>query len=354
MACPTPATAPLVAPTRTARDARGRTLEDLRLSLTDRCNLRCAYCMPEEDYVWLPREDVLDAEEVERLVRAFVAVGVTKVRLTGGEPLVRADAVEIVARLAAIPGVRDLALTTNATLLAPRAAALAEAGLDRVTVSLDTLRPDRHRALTRRDNHAAALAGLRSLDEAGFRGTKVNAVVVRDVNDDELDDLLALGAEVGAEVRFIEYMDVGGATGWTQEAVVGAAEILERLAARHGPIDAAPAPPSAPARRYRLGDGRTFGIVSSVSAPFCHACGRSRVTADGRWFHCLYAAEGTDLRAPLRAGLGVAALAEQLAAGWAARADQGAVDRLAASPRAAVPVQVLRRDPHLEMHTRGG
>ncbi len=348
-----PTAAPVAAPPRTL-DRRGRAVQDLRLSVTDRCNLRCSYCMPEEHYEWLPREDILTAHEIGRVVAAFASVGATKVRLTGGEPLLRHDLVDIVARIAAVPGVEDVALTTNGTLLATRAAALRAAGLQRVTVSLDTLRPERHEAITRRANHGAVVEGLRALAASGFTGTKVNTVVMRGVNDDELEDLLALGREVGAEVRFIEYMDVGGATGWRPDVVVSAGEILERLSASHGPVTALPTPPSAPARRYALASGQSFGIVSSVTTPFCGSCGRSRVTADGRWFHCLYATTGIDLRGPVRAGLDSTELADLVARHWAERDDQGAVDRAALAETAAVPVQILRRDPHLEMHTRGG
>jgi cyclic pyranopterin phosphate synthase len=336
-------------------DARGRPLQDLRLSVTDRCNLRCAYCMPEEDYVGLPRADVLDVDELTRLVEAFVAAGVSKVRLTGGEPLLRRDLPDLVARIAALDGITDLALTTNGTLLGDAASALRAAGLHRVSVSLDTLRPERHHQLTRRDNHGAVLAGIAAAGDAGFTGTKINAVVVRGVNDDEVADLLRFGAAHRAEVRFIEYMDVDGATGWDPRHVVTRSEVLDLITERLGPVRPLPAPPSAPARRYRLGDGTSFGIVASTSAPFCATCDRSRVTADGRWYRCLYATHGDDLRGALRRGATGGELRDRIVAGWSGRRDQGAVDRLAlGDARAATPVEVTRRDPHREMHTRGG
>ncbi|HVV34985.1 MAG TPA: GTP 3',8-cyclase MoaA [Acidimicrobiales bacterium] len=336
-------------------DARGRPLRDLRLSVTDRCDLRCSYCMPEQDYTWLPREDILTFEECERVVAAFAAVGVRSVRITGGEPLLRRDLPAVVARIANVEGIDEVSLTTNGTQLARYASELKAAGLARVTVSLDTLRPERHLAITSRDNHATVLAGIGAVSGAGFGGTKINTVVVRGVNDDELVDLLDFAAVIEAEVRFVEYMDVGGATRWESEKVVSAAEILARVGDALGPPLAIGSRASAPAVRYQLPDGRVFGIIASTTTPFCAACDRSRVTADGVWYRCLYATGGTDLRAPLRAGASTDDLARLIAGVWSERADQGAVDRLSADHRAAsVPVTLLKRDPHLEMHTRGG
>lgn len=338
----------------TVADLRGRPLRDLRVSVTDRCNLRCAYCMPEEHYRWLPHESHLSVTELASVVQAFVATGVRKVRLTGGEPLLRRDLPELVARVAALQQVTDLAITTNGTLLAGAAEDLRSAGLDRVTVSLDTLRAERHLALTRRDNHADVLAGLDALGAAGFSGTKINTVVMRGVNDDELVDLVQFAPTVGAEVRFIEYMDVGGATHWSPESVVSAAEILERLADALGQVAPAPARSSAPARRYSTTDGHTFGIVASTSTPFCATCDRSRLTSDGRWFHCLYAEQGIDLGRAVRGGADTRYLEALIRDQWSLRQDQGALDRLGLDDRRATPVRVLRADPHREMHTRGG
>lgn len=343
--------------TRVARvtDLLGRPLMDLRLSVTDRCNLRCAYCMPEERYTWLPRADILTLEELRHLVDVFASLGVTKVRITGGEPLLRRNLVELVRQIANKPTISDLAMTTNGVLLAAYAGELRTAGLGRVTVSLDTLRPDQFERLSRRANHAAVLAGIRAVTEAGFVGTKIDTVVIRGVNNDELAELLEFGSTVPAEVRFIEYMDVGGATAWDPGLVVPRGEILRTLSDRYGPIEALDRTSSAPASRFVLPDGRTFGIVSSVSQPFCATCDRSRVTADGMWYRCLYARTGTDLRSPLRGGATDDELRRIVAATWRNRRDQGAVDRLT-SPRreSAVPVTMLKRDPHLEMHTRGG
>ena len=338
------------------RDRLGRPLRNLRLSVTDRCNLRCAYCMPEEEYVWLPREDVLSLEEMSALVDVFVGLGVDKVRLTGGEPLLRKGVERLVEMIAAKPAIRDLAMTTNGLLLPEHAPALRQAGLQRLTVSLDTLRPERFRALTRRDSHAQVLAGIEAARRAGFQaGLKLDTVVMRGVNEDELADLIEYARVVGAEVRFIEYMDVGGATGWSDAQVMSRAAMLAALERRYGRIEPIVEETSAPADRFRLPDGLVFGIISSTTQPFCQTCDRSRLTADGTWYRCLYATSGTDLRGPLRAGASQAELAELIAAGWRARADRGAEERLAIPGRGPlIQIGALRRDPRLEMHTRGG
>jgi len=341
------------------RDALSRPLRNLRVSVTDRCNLRCSYCMPEPDYVWLPHEGVLRFEETVRLVRVFAGLGVDRIRLTGGEPLLRRDLPTLVGWIAETPGIADLSLTTNATRLEEHAEALRAAGLGRLTISLDTLDRATFRTLTRRDELDRVLAGIDAAERAGFRGTKLNCVVMRGVNDHELVPLLGLGRERGLEVRFIEYMDVGGATRWSAGQVVPRGEILARIAEHLGrPEPAAavgPAGDAAPAERFRLPDGTVFGVIASTTAPFCGSCDRSRVTADGRWFPCLYARAGLDLREPLRAGASDAALAELLRARWEGRRDRGAEERLAGADRRALAgPDELRSDPHLEMHTRGG
>jgi len=336
-------------------DTFGRALRNLRISVTDRCNLRCQYCMPEEDYVWLARENILQFEEVGALVDVFADLGVDKVRLTGGEPLLRRDLADLVQLLARKPRIRDLALTTNGVLLAEHAPALRAAGLHRVTVSLDTLRPERFRALTRRPSHAQVLEGLRAVSAAGFSGTKVDTVVMRGVNEDELADLIEYGKTVAAEVRFIEYMDVGGATRWSMEAVVSRAEMLKSLERRCGRIGPGGEPSAAPADRYRLPDGTVFGIISSTTVPFCESCDRSRLTADGLWYLCLYALRGIDLRGPLRQGVSAAELKALITGSWRARDDRGAEERLRNRHRTPlIALTELKRDPHLEMHTRGG
>ncbi len=336
-------------------DTFGRPLKNLRISVTDRCNLRCQYCMPEEEYVWLSRRDILEFEEISALADVFADLGVDKLRLTGGEPLLRRDLSELVRLLAKKPAIRDLAMTTNGVLLAEHAPALKAAGLHRVTVSLDTLRPDRFEELTRRKSHAHVLEGLAAVPRAGFGDTKVDTVVMRDVNDDELVDLIEYCKRVPAEVRFIEYMDVGGATRWTADAVVPRAEMLAALRKHYGRIEPIVEETSAPADRYRLLDGTTFGIISSTTAPFCRDCDRSRLTADGMWYLCLYAPEGTDLRGPLRRGAPDAELKALITGNWRQRADRGAEERLANRHRTPlVSISALKKDPHLEMHTRGG
>jgi cyclic pyranopterin phosphate synthase len=314
--------------------------------------------MPEEEYVWLPREDVLTFEETRTLVEVFTDLGVDKVRLTGGEPLLRRDLPTLVRMLADVPAVRDLALTTNGVLLAEQARALRAAGLHRVTVSLDTLRPERFRALTRRDTHAQVLAGIDAVRGAGLPGLKLDTVVIRGTNEDELADLLDYGRRVGAEVRFIEYMDVGGATLWARDRVYSRAEMLAALAARYGPVEAVGEASSAPAERFRLPDGTAFGIIASTTTPFCRTCDRSRLTADGTWYLCLYAQSGIDLRTPLREGASREELGAIIRDGWRRRRDRGAEERKALEERGLrgplLQVEGLRRDPRLEMHTRGG
>jgi len=336
-------------------DTLGRPLRNLRLSVTDRCNLRCEYCMPEDEYQWLPREDLLHFEEISPLVDIFIAEGVDRIRLTGGEPLLRRDLPTLVQMIAARPGLNDLAMTTNGILLADHVDALAAAGLKRVTVSLDTLRADRFKALTRSDELPRVHDGMQAARRVFPRHFKIDTVVIKGVNDDELADLIEYGKSVGAEVRFIEYMDVGGATKWLPNRVLSRAEMLTTLSARYGTITPLVEDSSAPADRYQMADGTVFGIISSTTQPFCSNCDRSRLTADGMWYLCLYAARGVDLRAALRAGVSRDHIAAMIRGAWQARDDRGAEQRLELGDRRAfVPVKALKKDPHLEMHTRGG
>jgi cyclic pyranopterin phosphate synthase len=352
-------------------DSFARPLRNLRLSVTDRCNLRCAYCMPEEDYVWLPREDLLHFEEITALVDLFLSSGVDRIRLTGGEPLLRRDLPALVRMLAGKPGLNDLALTTNGILLASQIDALHDAGLSRVTVSLDTLRRDRFVALARYDELDRVKEGIAAAQRVYARGSrstgtagsesltpsvlKLDCVVIKGVNDDELADLIEFGQAMSAEVRFIEYMDVGGATQWSPANVMSRQEMLAALARRFGTIEPIREQSSAPADRYVLPDGTVFGIIASTTEPFCRSCDRSRLTADGIWYLCLYATRGIDLRAAIRGGASTEGLRDLIAAGWRGRNDRGAEVRLALGERRAfVPINALRQDPHLEMHTRGG
>jgi cyclic pyranopterin phosphate synthase len=260
--------------------------------------------------------------------------------------------------LARVEGVTDLALTTNGLLLEKQAGPLASAGLRRVTVSLDTLKPERFKTLTRSARHSDVLRGIAAAREAGFRRIKLNAVIIRGFNEDELVDLVEFGRQTGAEVRFIEYMDVGGATHWTAERVFGRSEMLTGLAAHFGEVISRPRSkeePAAPAEEFLLPDGTAFGIIASTTAPFCRDCDRSRLTADGVWFLCLYAEQGLDLRRLLRSGATDKELMSVIMDAWAARSDRGAEERAALESRGALyQIERLRADPHREMHTRGG
>jgi len=336
-------------------DRFDRPLRSLRISVTDRCNLRCQYCMPEPDYAWLPRESLLGFEEIASIADVFVSLGADRVRVTGGEPLLRRDLPRLIELLASRPGIADLAATTNGVLLASQAAALRQAGLRRITVSLDTLRRDRFQAIARFDELPSVLAGIDAAARAGFSPLKIDTVVLRGRNDDELVDLIEFGRGVGAEVRFIEYMDVGGATHWSMDTVVSRREILARLTEHYGDIAALPGRDAAPAERFQLPGGTTFGIIASTTEPFCAACDRSRLTADGLWLLCLYARGGLDLRRPLREGATREELAHLISTVWSMRADRGAEERAASPAREIlIPVAALKRDAHLEMHTRGG
>jgi len=347
------------APIPTVVDTFNRPLKSLRLSVTDRCNLRCTYCMPEQDYVWLPREDVLTHEEMAGLTGYFTDLGVDRVRLTGGEPLLRRDLPRLVYLLLQNRRLKDIALTTNGILLADQAEALYEAGLHRITVSLDTLRPERFLQLTRRDEFARVIEGIKSVARAGFTGLKLDTVAIRSFNDDELVDLIEFGKQVQAEVRFIEYMDVGGANEWTQDKVFSRAAMLALLSERYGTIEPMPERGAAPAQRFLLSDGTTFGIIPSTTTPFCATCDRSRVTADGMWYRCLYATTGTDLRKVLRAGASADEMRALIRTGWEDRRDRGAEERKALERDGLrvggfIGIEKLRENPHLEMHARGG
>jgi cyclic pyranopterin phosphate synthase len=336
-------------------DRLQRPLRNLRLSVTDRCNLRCAYCMPEESYTWLPKGRLLSFEEISRLFDVFLELGVRKLRLTGGEPLLRQELEVLIAQLASKQRLEDLALTTNGILLAEQAQALRSAGLHRLTVSLDTLDRRRFAALTKRDGLESVLAGIEAARRAGFQRIKLDTVVLRGTNDDEIVPLMEFARERDLELRYIEYMDVGGATQWKRETVVSRDELLQRLRAAYGPITPLAENDSAPAERLLLSDGTVFGIIASTTQPFCSTCDRSRLTADGMWYTCLYAPQGTNLRDPLREGATNAELAQRILGRWSERSDCGAQERLTMHERTALASsQELRANPHWEMHTRGG
>ena len=293
-------------------DPHGRVVRDLRISVTDRCNFRCTYCMPAEGMTWLSRDQVLTFEEIERVARVCVErFGFGSIRITGGEPTVRAHLPVLVEKLAAL-GV-DLAMTTNGIKLPEMAADLQAAGLRRVNVSLDSLRPERFTELTRRDALDAVVAGVDAAIDARFDPVKVNVVVMRGVNDDEVVELATFARERGVEARFIEFMPLDADEAWSADKVVPAAEIVAAIAGVY-PVEAV-AQGSEPAARYRYLDGRGgFGVIASVTAPFCGACDRVRLTAEGKFRNCLFAVEETDLRALLRSGADDHALAAAVAA----------------------------------------
>jgi cyclic pyranopterin phosphate synthase len=309
-------------------DRRSRALTDLRISVIDRCNFRCPYCMPEADYPrdhqFLSKAQRLRFEEIERLARIFVSIGVRKLRLTGGEPLLRRELPELVHRLARIPQVEDLAMTTNGSLLPASVQALREAGLQRITLSVDTLDAETYRALSGGRGEVSELhAAIDAATRAGFSRLKLNSVIMRGVNDDQVPDMVAHFRGSGHILRFIEYMDVGTCNTWREDKVVPSAELRERIA-RHWPLHALPANHGGEvARRWALDDGSAeIGFISSVSEPFCGDCTRARLSADGRLYTCLFANSGHDLLGPLRAGADDAELAALITAVWNGRDDR--------------------------------
>ncbi|MFM7057405.1 MAG: GTP 3',8-cyclase MoaA [Planctomycetota bacterium] len=319
-------------------DSFGRVHTNLRISVTDRCNIRCFYCMPADDVEFLPKAELLTFEELERVARVAAGLGIDRIRLTGGEPLVRRDLPLLVRKLAAIPGIRDLGMTTNGILLADQALALRDAGLSRLNISLDALDPEVFRRVTRREGYAQVLEGIAAARRAGFSPIKINAVSVRGLTEDQLVPFGRLARETETVVRFIEFMPLDADSQWQRDRVLFAHEILERLAAEFGPLrpvvsrpatsgGASSGPPAgllpqasaAPAQDYEFVDGRgRIGLIASVSQPFCRSCNRFRITADGKLRNCLFSLEETDIR-PLLRGPGTdqqiaAAMLESIAA----------------------------------------
>ncbi|AOS65831.1 GTP 3',8-cyclase MoaA [Actinoalloteichus hymeniacidonis] len=317
-------------------DRYGRTATDLRVSLIDRCNLRCSYCMPAEGLDWLAKSSLLDTAEVNRLLRVAVErLGVRDVRFTGGEPLLRKDLAAIVHHAAGLQPKPKISLTTNAIVLADRAAELAEAGLDRINVSLDTLRPELFHTITRRRRLDDVLAGLAAARAAGLDPVKINAVLLRGINDDEAPDLLRFAIDEGYHLRFIEQMPLDAQHGWQRSTMVTAAETLALLRSRFDLAEHDSERGSAPAERWTVDGGpATVGIIGSVTRPFCAACDRTRLTADGQIRSCLFSQTETDLRGPLRSGAGDEELAEiWREAMWGKRAGHGIDDESFTQPR---------------------
>lgn len=312
-------------------DGFGRAHRDLRVSLTDRCSLRCTYCMPEIGLNWLPNASILSADEIEQVVRALVSMGVTRVRLTGGEPLLRADLVEIVSRIAALTTPNgapiEVSMTTNGIGLERKLGDLIVAGLARVTISLDTLHPERFVELTRRDRLANVLAGIRAASESTLRPLKLNAVAMRGVNDDELVELVRFAMSVDAEMRFIEQMPLDISHTWSREGMLSREEILATLSSAFT-LEPVGDRDSRPAERFAIDGGPAHvGVIASVTAPFCSSCDRLRLTADGQLRNCLFAREESDLREIIRSGADSDVLADRIrAAVRAKRAGHGIDD----------------------------
>jgi GTP 3',8-cyclase len=309
-------------------DTLARPLRDLRISVTDRCSFRCSYCMPKEVYgpehAYLPKAEILTFDEIEHVARVFVGLGVTKIRLTGGEPLLRRDLPVLVSRLAALPGLKDLALTTNGAALAAQAQALRDAGLTRLTVSCDAIDDATFRRMNDVDFAVArVLEGIEAAERAGFGPLKINAVVRRGWNETGVVDLVRHFRAHGHVVRFIEYMDVGHTNGWRLTDVVPAAETLKRLQAAFPLVPVGPRATGATSTRWRFADGPgEVGFIASVSEPFCGDCTRARLSADGRVFTCLFASLGHDVKGLLRSGADDQALRERIAGIWRAREDR--------------------------------
>jgi GTP 3',8-cyclase len=326
-------------------------MRDLRISVTDRCNFRCNYCMPHDTYAWAQKEEILSFEEIRRVAAILIGLGVRKIRLTGGEPLVRQDLVDLVTRLRALPGLEDLSLTTNGALLRRYAAPLAAAGLNRINVSLDTLRPERFRDLTRRGELSDVLDGIEAAREAGFAPIKINSVIIRGTNDDEILDLVEYAREREMEVRFIEYMDVGNQNHWDLSRTVTRKEILETIQTKYPLGQSGRREGRAPAVDHPFLDGSgTVGIIGSVSEPFCTSCSRARLTADGRLVTCLFSETGFDLKTLLREGATDLEVRDAVSRVWAGRSDRYSDERWEAI-REGRPFGTRRK---IEMITLGG
>jgi cyclic pyranopterin phosphate synthase len=334
-------------------DVYKRPLQDLRISVTDRCNFRCTYCMPQDEYEWLERQEILTFEEITRLARLFVSLGVEKLRLTGGEPLARRDLHKLIAKLSALDPAPDICLTTNGSHLVEKAEVLRAAGLQRINVSIDSLKPERFRQITKRGNLANVLKGLFTAQRVGLHPIKINAVIERGVNDDEILDLVSFSREHGFALRFIEYMDVGNANNWKSERMVAKKEILDTINARFSLREIGRDKGSAPSVDYQFLDGTgDIGVIASVTEPFCFSCTRARVTADGKLVTCLFSHDGHDLKTRMRNGESDEELLSFITSIWQQRKDRYSEERLAAlrSPQGYDPKERKK----IEMISLGG
>ena len=333
-------------------DAHNRPIKDLRISVTDRCNFRCTYCMPLDEYEWINKKEVLTFEEIARLARLFIELGVDKVRLTGGEPLVRQDLPRLIEKLAALNGLEDLCLTTNGALLADRVDALKQAGLRRVNISIDTLDADKFKRMTKRGDLKKVLEGIFAAKTTGLAPIKLNAVVERGVNDDDILPLVEFSRQNGFGIRFIEYMDVGNSNQWTSAKLVPKKEIIEKIHARYPLREVGRQKGSAPSVDYEFVDGRgDLGVIASVTEPFCSSCTRIRITADGKIVTCLFSQLGYDVKSRLRSGAPDAEISDFIADIWRARTDRYSAQRLEALKSSSYDPKSHRK---IEMISLGG
>jgi cyclic pyranopterin phosphate synthase len=313
------------------KDALRRPLKDLRISVTDRCNFRCSYCMPLDKYEWIDRREILTFEEITRLATLFVKLGVEEIRLTGGEPLLRHGLESLVMQIVKIKGLRDLSLTTNASTLSEQVAGLAKAGLNRINVSLDTINPGKFLEMTRRDELTNVLTGLFAASRCGLKPIKINSVIQRGVNEDDIGELVEFSRQHGFQIRFIEYMDVGNSNNWVSDGMVSKGEILEIINNLYPLEKGGRNDDSAPAVDYQFKDGiGTIGVIASVTEPFCIGCTRARLTADGKLVLCLFSDQGFDLKKLMRAGAADADLLSAIRAAWTERKDRYSEERLEA------------------------
>jgi GTP 3',8-cyclase len=312
-------------------DALNRPIKDLRISVTDRCNFRCSYCMPLDEYDWIHKKEILTFEEISRLATLFVRLGVEKIRLTGGEPLVRQNLDRLVAKLSSIGGLKDLCLTTNGALLAEKVAALKTSGLKRVNISVDSLSPEKFRRMTKRGDLSKVLEGIFAAKQHGLDPIKLNAVIEKGLNEDDILSLVEFSRDNGFALRFIEYMDVGNSNDWTSGKLVSKKEIIEKIHAQYPLKEVGRAGGSAPSVDYEFIDGRgDVGVIASVTEPFCSSCTRVRLTADGKIVTCLFSGIGHDVKGLLRGGATDEEISKFIVSIWEKRADRYSAERLEA------------------------
>ncbi|HEX6437989.1 MAG TPA: GTP 3',8-cyclase MoaA [Candidatus Binatia bacterium] len=312
-------------------DALKRPIKDLRISVTDRCNFRCSYCMPLDEYEWINKKEILTFEEISRLATLFVGLGIEKIRLTGGEPLVRQNLDKLVAKLSSITGLKDLCLTTNGALLAEKVAALKAAGLKRVNISVDSLNPDKFRQMTKRGDLTKVLDGIFAAKRHGLNPIKLNAVIEKGINEDDILSLVEFSRNNGFALRFIEYMDVGNSNDWTSGKLVSKKEMIETINSQYPLKEVGRAGGSAPSVDYEFIDGRgDVGVIASVTEPFCSSCTRVRLTADGKIVTCLFSGIGHDVKGLLRGGASDEEISKFIVSIWEERTDRYSAERLEA------------------------